>query len=58
MGSEQAVIEQSKEILGASKNKHKSPFDKNSFQNYQKDRFKEALTDKNNDMLNYLNQVE
>lgn len=60
IGSEQAIINQGKEVLGQSPSaKGKGPFQKNSFQEYTSSKYKSMMmSDEQGVMAQYISQIE
>ena len=58
LGSEQAVIQSSKDLLGGKRKGDGSVFDRGSFQNFTLDKFKDLLTNEGSMMEGFLNQIE
>lgn len=59
LGSEQALIQKSKDLLGGkTEKKPQSPFKKDSFQTYQADKFKDLLFNDGAMMDDFLDQIE
>ena len=52
------MIDKSKNIVKDQKQRPDSPFDKNSFQNFTSDKFKDLLFNDGSMMDNFLDQIE